>query len=59
MEENTLQRADVALCARGLAASRERAQALEDALGAYCRSFHRVLSDSAQENEHFTLTWEE
>ena len=35
------------------------AQALEDALGAYCRSFHRVLSDSAQENEHFTLTWEE
>lgn len=28
MEENTLQRADVALCARGLAASRERAQAL-------------------------------
>ena len=35
------------------------AQALEDALGAYCRSFQRVLSDSAQENEHFTLTWEE
>ena len=35
------------------------AQALEDALGAYCRSFHRVLSDSAQESEHFTLTWEE
>lgn len=28
------------------------AQALEDALGAYCRSFQRVLSDSAQENEH-------
>ena len=28
MEENTLQRADVALCARGLAPSRERAQAL-------------------------------
>ena len=35
------------------------AQALEDALGAYCRSFQRVLSDSGQENEHFTLTWEE
>ena len=35
------------------------AQALEDALGAYCRSFQRVLSDSAQENGHFTLTWEE
>ena len=35
------------------------AQALEDTLGAYCRSFQRVLSDSAQENEHFTLTWEE
>ena len=35
------------------------AQALEDALGAYCRSFHRVLSDSAQANKHFTLTWEE
>lgn len=35
------------------------AQALEDALGAYCRSFQRVLSDSAQENEHFTLTWED
>ena len=35
------------------------AQALEDALGAYCRSFHRVLSDSAQENEHFTVAWEE
>ena len=35
------------------------AQALEDALGAYCRSFQRVLSDSAQENEHLTLTWEE
>ena len=36
-----------------------RHEALEDALGAYCRSFHRVLSDSAQESEHFTLTWEE
>ena len=36
-----------------------RHEALEDALGAYCRSFQRVLSDSAQENEHFTLTWEE
>ena len=35
------------------------AQALEDALGAYCRSFQRVLSDSAQENEHFTVAWEE
>ena len=35
------------------------AQALEDALGAYCRSFQRVLSDSAQENGHFTLTWAE
>ena len=33
------------------------AQALENALGAYCRSFHRVLSDSAQENGHFTVTW--
>ena len=37
----------------------DRHEALEDALGAYCRSFQRVLSDSAQENEHFTLTWEE
>ena len=36
-----------------------RHEALEDALGAYCRSFQRVLSDSAQENERFTLTWEE
>lgn len=35
------------------------AQALEDALGAYCRSFHRVLSDSAQENERFTVSWKE
>lgn len=31
MEENNMLRADVALCARGLAASRERAQALIDA----------------------------
>lgn len=34
------------------------AQALEETLGAYARSFHRVLSDSAQENEHFTVTWQ-
>ena len=35
MEENNILRADVALCTRGLAASRERAQALIGAGLAY------------------------
>ena len=52
-------RCTTAILAQKAAIAALHAQALEDALGAYCRSFQRVLSDSAQENEHFTLTWEE